>query len=147
MITGIEAVNIFYNYINSSNLLSDSKKPKGGLYKYERPENSTKEDMVINSIGLNRDPVQKGVLIFNIYVNNLDPNIVPSVGTGRNVPDTARILYISKLFQSILQEDGSEEKEIWINQDTNFEITSDDVFADSNNQHYISFRINFFTIK
>jgi len=147
MITGIEAVNLFYNYIMSSVLLTDSKKPNGTLCKYERPENSIKEDMVINSLGLNRDPVQKGVLLFNIYVNNLDPNLVPSVGTGRNVPDTARILYLSKLFQSLFQDDGSEEKELWINQDTNFEITSDDVFADSNNQHYISFRINFLTIK
>jgi len=147
MITSIEAINLLYNFLNTSIMVSDSKKPNGELCKKERPEGSNKEDMVIDSLGLNRDPVQKGVLLFNIFVNNLDPAFNPNVGTGKNRPDTGRIGYLSKLFNSLFSENGSEESELWINQDTSFEITSDDVFADVNNQHYISFRINFLTIK
>lgn len=147
MITSIEAINLFYNYVNTSVMVTDSKKPNGELCKKERPEGSTKEDMVIDSLGINRDPVQEGVLLFNIYVNNLDPAINPSIGTGRNRPDTSRIGYLSKLFNSLFPDDGSEESQVWVNQDTCFSVTSDDLFADVNNQHYISFRINFLTIK
>lgn len=147
MITTIEAINILYSFVNTSALMRDIKKPNGRLCKFQRIENSSKEDVVINALGLNRDPVQKGVLLINIYVPNLDPTKIPDLGTDRSQPDNARILYLSRLVQSVFNEDGSEESEIWVNGDTSFEITTDDVFEDNNNQHYISFRINFFTIK
>lgn len=147
MITSIEAVNLLYGYLNLSVLKTDAGRPNGELCKFERPEGSTKEDQVINTLGLNREPVQKGVLVLNIYVKNLDPAQNPDIGTGKNRPDTARILVLSKLVNSLFGSDGTEESEIWIDNSVCFEVTSDDVFADNNNQHYISFRINFFTIK
>lgn len=147
MISSSEAIELFYKFVNSSVMVTDSKKPSGELCKIERPEDSTLEDMVIISSGTNRDPVQKGVIIFNIYVNNLDPAVNPAIGTGRNRPDTSRVTYLSKLFNSLFPDDGSEESEVWVNQDACFEVTSDSLFADVNNQHYISFRINFLTIK
>ncbi|TDQ79585.1 hypothetical protein [Sphingobacterium yanglingense] len=147
MITSIEAGNMLFSFLGKSILMTDINKPSGELCKFERAEGSTKEDIVINTLGLNREPVQKGVLIVNIYVSNLDPAKIPNIGTGRNRPDTARLLYLSKLFQSVFNDNDETVSEVWINQDTCFEITSDDQFSDVNNQHYISFRINFFTIK
>lgn len=147
MITGIEAVNLLFGHLKTTVLMTDVKKPNGKLCKLQRPENSVLEDVVINTLGLNRDPVQKGVLILNCYAPNLDPNVVPDIGRDKNQPDTGRLLYLSKLIQSVFNEDGSEEREIWINGDTCFELTTDDIMEDTNFQHYVSFRINFFTIK
>lgn len=147
MITSIEAINMLYAHLGTSVLKTDSKKPNGKLCKYQRSENSISEDVVLNALGLNREPVQKGVLLLNCYVPNLDPNKVPDIGTDKSQPDTGRLLYISKLVQSVFGNEGTEETELWINDNTNFSITSDDVFEDNNFQHYISFRIDFFTIK
>lgn len=147
MITGIEAINMLYSYLKDSEIYTDAKKPNGRLCKLKRPENSLSEDLVINSLGLTREPIQKGVLILNVYVPNLDPNKVPDIGTDRSQPDTGRILYLSKLVQSVFTNDGTEENELWVDNDTCFEITSDDEFEDDNYQHYVSFRIDFHTIK
>jgi len=146
MITTTEAIDILYLFVKNSVILSDAKKPNGKLCKGDRPQDSNLEDIVFDAIGgLNRSPVQRGVLLLNIYVNNLNPLEVPNIGNGKNVRDSARIKYLSQLVQKAFEGvDG----EVWINQDTCFEVSSDDVFEDNgNNQHYISFRISFYTIK
>lgn len=146
MITSVEAIDLLYLLIKNSPLLTDVKKPNGKICKGDRDENSTSEDIVLDSIGgINRSPVQKGVLLLNIYVNNLDPLKVPNIGTGKNHRDSGRLRYLSQLVQKIFEGDDGE---VWIDQDTCFEVTNDDVFEDSgNNQHYLSFRISFYTIK
>ncbi|GEM_PF-1996492 len=146
MITTLEAIDYLYSLVKASTLFSDANKPNGKLCKGDRPENSILEDVVLDSIGgLNRTPVQRGVLLLNVYVNNLDPSIVPNIGTGKNHRDSGRLKYLSQLVQNIFEGDDGE---VWIDQDTCFEVTNDDVFEDSgNNQHYLSFRISFYTIK
>lgn len=140
--TKVEVVNILYNYLRSSLLISDPKKPTGGLSKLRRSENSRKEDVVVNVIGgLTREPVQKGLLIINIFVPNLDPNVYPHLNGDRTQPDTARLLHLSKLFQS------SMEGTVWEEQgDYAFEIQQDGIDEDTNNQHYAWFRIEFYSI-
>lgn len=143
MITTVEAIDLLYLYVKGSMLLSNANKPNGKLCKGDRDENSTSEDIVLDAVGgVNRSPVQRGVLLLNIYVNNLKPSKVPNLGTGMNHRDSGRLRYLSHLTQQVF------EGEVWIDQDTCFEVSSDDVFEDNaNNQHYISFRINFYTIK
>ncbi|MDR0266032.1 MAG: hypothetical protein LBJ04_22655 [Sphingobacterium sp.] len=143
MITSSEAVDILYLYLKGSELFSDPKKPTGELCKGDRKENSKLEDVVINSLGLNRNPVQSGFIYLNLYVKNLDPLRVPDIGSGKNMRDTARLKYLSKLAQKVLEGDNGE---LWINQDVCFEIESDTIEEDGD-MHYASFKIEFTTIK
>src|SRR5690606_5112672 len=129
-------------YLRSSELMTDPKKPNGTLSKFRRPENSAKEDVVINAIGgLTRNEVQKGILVVNIFVPNLNPDQFPHLNGDRSQPDTARLLYLSKLFQGSINETVWEE-----NGDYAFEIQQDDIDEDTNNQHYAWFRIEFYSI-
>ncbi|MDR6734173.1 hypothetical protein [Sphingobacterium sp. 2149] len=143
MITSSEAVDILYLYLKGSELFSDPKKPTGELCKGDRKENSKLEDVVINTLGLNRSPVQSGFIYLNLYVKNLDPLRVPDIGSGKNMRDTARLKYLSKLAQKVLEGDNGE---LWINQDVCFEIESDTIEEDGD-MHYASFKIEFTTIK
>ncbi len=140
-ITSLEMLNILYVHINSGALMTDPKKPDGKLRKFQRPQDSKKEDVVIGTLGNNREAVQKGVLLFNIYVPNLNPLLYPSLDGDRSQPDTARLLYLSKLAQSCIPD------EVWANDGSYvLEITHESIYEDTNNQHYVGFRIDFFTI-
>lgn len=143
MITSSEAVDILYLYLKNSELFSDSKKPNGELCKGDRIEDSKKEDVVINSLGLNRNAVQSGYIYLNLYVNNLDPVKVPDIGKGKNIRDSGRLKYLSKIVQRIFEGDDGE---LWIGSDVCFEIESDNIEEDGS-QHYASFKIEFNTIK
>lgn len=148
MITTLEVIDELYLLLKSSRLFSDAKKPTGALLKGDRPEGSKLEDIVIDAIGgISKAPVQKAILLVNAYVNNLDPTLIPTIGKGRNMRDSSRLKYLASLIQQVFGGDGSEEGDLWIG-DTCFEVSSDEVFEDEgNDQHYVSFRINCYTIK
>jgi hypothetical protein len=119
--------------------MTDAKKPNGKLCKYERPQNSVLEDVVVNSLTLGRDDVQEGVLNVNIYVPNLELVSNPS---DRSQPNTARLLYLSTLGNTAL----GEGEEIWDETGNyTFNIQQDNVMQDENNQHYVSFRVEFYS--
>lgn len=140
--TTAEVINILFNHVRSSALLTDSKKPTGQLSKLRRPEGSRKEDVVIGAVGgLTKEPVQRGILVVNIFVPNLDPTLYPHLNGDPSQPDTSRLLYLSKLFQNVIDETVWEE-----NGDYAFEIQQDDIDEDTNNQHYAWFRIEFYSI-
>ncbi|WP_133575172.1 hypothetical protein [Pedobacter metabolipauper] len=134
-------MNMLYQHITHSELFSDVKKPNGKLCKIQRPANSDREDVVINGLGLDREEVQEGVFNVNVYVPNLKyPFGHPSFG-DKSQPDTGRILYLNNLTNTAL---GTGE-EIWNEAGTCcFNVQQDNVFEDSNNQHYINFRIEFY---
>lgn len=140
--TTLEVINILHSYLKSSALMTDVKKPNGSLAKIKRPQDSKKEDVIIDTIGgLTRNPVQKGILIVNIFVPNLDPNLIPDLNNDHTQPDTARLLYLSKLFQSSIED------VVWDDfGDYAFTIQQDDIDEDTNNQHYAWFRIEFYSI-
>lgn len=140
--TTLEVINILYTYLRTSALMTDAKKPNGKLAKIKRPQDSKKEDVIIDAIGgLTRDPVQKGILIANIFVPNLDPNVIPELDNDWSQPNTARLLYLSKLFQSSIED------VVWDKfGDYAFTIQQDDIDEDTNNQHYAWFRIEFYSI-
>jgi hypothetical protein len=138
--TSIEVVNVLYQTISNSILFTDIKKPNGELCKLERPLDSANEDVVINIIGLHRDNLQEGVLNVNVFVPNLE---FPDRQTDKSQPDTARILYLSKLANQALGsgEDMWDSSGKWC-----FCIQQDMTFPDTNNQHYINFRIEFYLL-
>jgi hypothetical protein len=137
--TSLSALNMLYQHITHSVLLTDAKKPNGKLCKLERPLNSVLEDIVINTLGLNKESVQEGVLNVNIYVLNL---VSLTNASDKSQPDMARLLYLQNLANTAL---GSGE-EIW--EETGsyiFNIQQDQVYQDENNQHYVGFRVEFYS--
>lgn len=134
--TSLEVVNILYQRVKNGILFSDAKKPNGGLYKFQRPANSVKEDVIINSLPIDRSAVQQGVLNVNTFV----PNLV--IGSDNSQPNTARLTELAVLFNQALGE-GNEVSDIV--GDYIFNIQQDNIFSDTNNQHYINFRIEFYS--
>ena len=140
--TSITALNMLYQHISRSVLVTDAKKPNGKLCKYQRPLNSLLEDVVINSLGLNREDVQEGVLNVNIYVPNIDYSKIPDhpQKADKTQPDTARLTYLLNLANIAL----GEGEEIWeATGNYCFELQQDNLFEDENNQHYLNLRVEF----
>lgn len=137
--TSIEVVNVLFSTIANSLLMTDVKRPNGKLCKFERPLNSMLEDVVINGLGLDRDDVQEGVLNMNIYVSNLK---FPDLPEDKAQPDMARFLYLSKLANVAL----GEGEEVWDESGRYCFVLQQDMppEPDSNNQHYINFRVEFY---
>lgn len=139
--TSSDVINILFQNIYNSLIFTDLNKPKGDLYKHQRPLNSDKEDIVINSLLLGHDAVQEGVINVNAYVKNLVLTI--NGNTDNSQPDTSRLTYLSTLINSAL---GSG-NELWeASGNYVFKIQQDNIFQDGNNQHYINFRIEFYSL-
>jgi hypothetical protein len=138
--TSLSALNMLYQHITHSVLMTDAKKPNGKLCKFERPLNSALEDVVLNSLGLNREDVQEGVLNVNIFVPNL---VLPSNPNDKGQPDTARLLYLSNLANTALGEGD----EIWeATGQYCFNLQQENLFQDENNQHYLNLRVEFYSL-
>ena len=136
MKTGLDVVDILRAYLATSALMSDANKPNGGLYKYQRPLNSAKEDVVVNSLAQGRGQISEGVLNVNIYVPNLTH---PVVAKGDNTqPNVPRLKYLTNLASIALDEVYGE--------DYNFRVQQDNLFPDANNQHYVNLRIEITSI-
>jgi len=141
--TSIEVVNMLKDHIVHSALMTDPNKPNGKLCKYKRPKNSVLEDVVINGLPLIQDDIDEAVLNVNIYVPNLN---FPNDPDDKTQPDNARLLVLSKLGNKAFTEGADSEGCIWDeNGDYCFKYQQDSVIEDDNNQHYINFRIEFYS--
>lgn len=135
--TTLDAMTILYGYIKASELFTSPRKPNGGLYKGQRPANSTLEDVVINSLVMNRADVQAGVFNVNLFVPNLE--IMLNGIMDKSQPNTARLTELSGIFSNVM-------REVWADDgDYTFNIQQDQLFSDTNNQHYQNFRIEFYS--
>ena len=128
--TAIDVVDLMRDYLKTSPLMTYGAKPLGGLFKYQRPEGSRSEDVVINSLPVNRTQLQRGIINVNIFV--------PNMTSDSSLPNLKRLKELAELMeQSFLGE-------VWsVNGDYNFEIEADNLMPDENNQHYLNFRIEF----
>lgn len=136
MISSFGAVNNLFSHIAIiSEFKSGLTKISGGIYKYQRPMNSDKEDIVINSLPMNNEDIQEGILNVNIYVPNLsiDQNGV----IDNSMPDTARLKTLCEIAIQNLKEVWAEDGEY------NFELQQENLYQDDNNQHYINLRVMF----
>lgn len=138
--SSIEIVNVLNQTIANSVLMSDAQKPNGSIYKDERPAGSLLEDLVVLALSFDREDVQQGVLKLNIYVPNL---VFPDRPEDKYLPDTVRMLYLSRLANTAL----GEGEEIW---DPSgkfcFEILMDKIEHNETREHYVSFDIQFYAI-
>lgn len=137
MMTGIEIVDALRDYLAGSALMTDEKKPNGGLYKFQRPFNSKKEDVVINLLTQGRGTVAEGMVNVNIHVPNLSLNLGGVIDNTQ--PDTARLRYLTRLASDVLND-------VWFT-DYAFEVQQDNLFEDTNSSHYANLRIEFYSIE
>ena len=133
--TSLDVVDILRTHLANTVML-DTLKPNGGLYKFQRPLNSVKEDVVVDNIAQGRGQVSKGVAIVNIFVQNLELTIAEVV--DRTQPNYSRLKYLTTLSSNALEE-------VYGN-DYNFEVQSDNIYPDTNNQHYVNIRVEFTSI-
>jgi hypothetical protein len=134
--TALDAATILYRHLAASVLFSDAAKPSGELWLYQRPQGSRTEDVVINSLGMSRDGIQQGVLNVNAYVPNLE-RTQPGGEKDRTLPNTRRLTELSNLLNQALRETWAPDGGYV------FQVQQDQVFPDTNQQHFVNFRIEF----
>lgn len=100
--TALEAAGILHQHLQGSVLFANSKKPTGRLYLYQRLANSRAEDVVINSLTLNRATIQEGVLNVNVYVPNLRLSFDGAFDESQ--PDINRLVELATLTNEALKE-------------------------------------------
>ncbi|PSR54155.1 hypothetical protein AHMF7605_11800 [Adhaeribacter arboris] len=127
-----EVVDILYQRLQT--ILVGPTKPTGQIYPDgKRPLNSTAEDVVINSLALNEEQVQKGVLNVNVYALNLNHD--------NSLPNGIRLKQFAALLRPGLKEfwapDGS--YTFFLEQQNQYE-------EPGINQHYLNFRIRFHSL-
>jgi hypothetical protein len=135
MTTTIEAIDAIYDKLKSGNLISEIT---GRIYKSgERPFSSNLEDVVINSLPISSDQIQKAIININVYV----PNKTINIGGQPNafIPDTARIRALSRLAVDELDEYFDYGRHFFIQQQTVFEEPT--IY-----QHYINIRVEFYSV-
>ena len=133
MRSSLDLVDIVRAHLDSSVLMTDVNKPNGMLSKFQRPQNSIKEDVVVNSLANSAGVVGEGVLNVNVYVPNL---VMPSGDLSQ--PNVPRLKYLTALAYAALYDNYAD--------GYNFTIQSDSLFADDNNQHYSNIRVEFNSI-
>lgn len=103
----------------------------GGVYKFERPENSNKEDIIINCLPITGNTVQSGIANVNIHVSDL---VLKAGDKTQKYPDIKRIKTLSDLAKTVMTGYGS---------NYNYYIESQHTLKDSEgaNNYYINFRI------
>lgn len=140
-ITALGAIGVLYDTLKNGVLFTDVKKANGNLYRLQRPLNSKKEDVVIDTLGLGQEAVQKGILIVNTYVLNLE-NTINGL-TDYSQPDWERLQEIAAVAKQAL---GNGKEIYGTDGETCFKLQQDQPFADDNNQHYNNFRVEFYSI-
>lgn len=125
--TTLDAVDIVYGVLKDSSLTIT-----GGIHKYAKPISSNLEDVVVNSITMNNEQLQEGVLVVNIHV----PDKQIKVGTTtQSMIDTKRMLSVSKEVLSVLNE-------VW-KDDWHFVVQQQNLI-ESTGEHFNSIRLEFY---
>jgi hypothetical protein len=103
----------------------------GDVYKMQRPQNSDLEDIVIHCLALDNDVLQKGILVVNIHVQDVD------TGAQGMQPAFGRLTELEELALADLED-------VWT--DTyNFDVQQPSILKDDNgNSHFINIRIEFY---
>lgn len=105
----------------------------GGIYKYERPDNSKLEDVVINSIAITNDDIQLGVANVNIHIPALETNID---GKPQRKPNVKRMAALTVIAIQVLKERYAKDYNYWISSQTTVNVPG-------SNERFINFTINF----
>ena len=107
MKTTADQDNILYNLINQSVLKTFIR---GGIYKGERPLDSTNEDIVISSTAIGEGTLQAGVANVNVYIPKIYQNIA---GQMQSIKDTARVNEVLAVAGEVLHEAYGSYYSLW----------------------------------
>lgn len=122
--------NILYQDLNNSALKNAIS---GGIYKYERPDNSKLEDIVINSITITNDDIQLGVANVNIHVPALEMTID---NKPQRKPNIKRMQILAQMAVNLLKANYGATYNYWIASQTTVNVPG-------SNERFINFTINF----
>lgn len=132
MKTTFDFVDILYEFLKTSSLKDSIT---GKVYKYERPVDSVKEDIVINSLPVTTGQLQTAILNLNIFV----PDIIVSVsGVQTGYANNARMKVLTGI--------AFEELDEWT-EDYNFNVQQQTLIKDNeSSSHFINIRLEFYSI-
>lgn len=128
MMTPFDQIDYVYSLLNSSELKTVIS---GGIYKSQRPDDSVKEDVVINSISVPSGDEQIAYGNVNIHVPTIS---VTQSGKTSQLPNHQRMAALSYIAQGILKQ--------YYNGNYNIGISSVSTYKDldSANNWYVNIR-------
>lgn len=130
MKTVFAVLKILYQMLSSSPL---NEAITGEVYKLQRPAGSALEDVVINTLPLSGDQIQRGTANVNVYVPDLKTMVASK---PLSMPDTARLDLLTELAITMLEQRYAEGYSFW--------TTGTNVIAEpESGQHYVNIRIEF----
>jgi len=134
MKTTLEQVDILWQRLTDSPVKAALN---GGIYKHIRPVNSSKEDVVINSLPNVNGDLQQSVCNINIFVPNKAQNL--NGVQDNSQPDSARLKVLADLAIAALTDQWGE--------DYNFDIQQSVLIRDDiSPSWYYNIRLNFYSI-
>lgn len=111
----------------------------GNIYLFERPKNSTKIDIVVNSIVLTNEQLQQGVFNYNIHAPNKADVVVDDV-QDNSQPDVETLEAVTNAVMAIVADYVGEDFRISA-QTTGLPI------RDVDNTWYVNIRANYSTFQ
>ena len=129
MLLSFDTDNILFEVLNVSDELKSAI--SGVIYTTDRPDNSEKEDITVNTITVTGSMPQRGTSNINIHVPDLQAKIK---GQEQRKADRERLRQITTLVISILEAARVEGLLFWVANQTT--IKEPEV-----NQHYTNLRI------
>lgn len=126
MKTTLDITTILFQLLNSSPIKTAIN---GGIYKDNRPANSTKEDVVVNAITIDADNAQRAAGNVNIHVPSINTSDGPQ-------PNHGRLSSLATITVGVIKEAYGEAYNLWVeNQNLIKEPNAD--------SWYVNFRIRF----
>ncbi len=130
MKTTLDSIDILYAILFASALKDEIT---GKIYKLNRQLGSNKEDVVINSLPITGNQLQRSTLNVNIYVPDMSIKID---GQTQRQPNYVRLKTLAALAVLALADHYNDTYNLWI---SNQAVLSED----ATKQHYVNFRIEF----
>ncbi|MBW6491953.1 MAG: hypothetical protein K0B15_12250 [Lentimicrobium sp.] len=131
MRTNFDAVDIVWKVLDGSQIKAAID---GKIYKYTRPTNSEKEDVVINALPISPGTPQRCVVNANIYTRNLKLNIG---GVAVNsMPDNVRLNALTTIALNAIEDVSKDNHYFFVEQQA---VISEEALS----QHYTNIRIEF----
>lgn len=130
------------DYLVASPLFTDVNKPNG-ILSFDRLDNSQKEDVIIEPLAMNYAALQEGVININTFVKNLKLPFL--TGVDRSQRDSVRLQYLERLLLASFTPSSDNDDAIYFD-GYSFTYQQSNIFADTDDQHYINTRIEFYAI-
>lgn len=135
MRSSIDAVDLVFTDLDSSPVKAAIS---GKILKYNRTTDSNLEDIIINSLPVTNQKIQRGLINVNIHV----PNLVLKIDgkEDRSTPNVPRLRTLSRLVLDLFQERWGASKDYLL------EVERENIFPDGSN-HFSNIRISFYSLQ